>query len=74
MVGYHLQALEAHKTATSKRCYYDWADQLRTNPNGDVPYTPVLPLLYGMKESLALINSEGVDNVIARHNRHGLAS
>lgn len=64
------QALAAQKTATSKRCYYDWADQLRTNPTGDVPYTPVLPLLYGMKESLALINSEGIDNVVARHHRH----
>ena len=61
--------MEAAKTATLKRCYFDWADQLKMNPAGNVPYTPVLPLLYGMKESLALINGEGIDNVIARHNR-----
>ena len=64
-----VQAIEAAKTAKLKRCYFDWADQLRMNPGGNVPYTPVLPLLYGMKESLALINSEGIDNVIARHHR-----
>ena len=63
------QALEAQKTATSNRCYYDWKDQLATNPAGNVPYTPVLPLLYGLQESLALLNAEGIDNVIARHDR-----
>ena len=49
--GLH-QALAAGKTATSKRVYYDFADMLRTNPSGNVPYTPVLPLLYGMRQSL----------------------
>ncbi len=44
-------------------------DQLKTNPAGSVPYTPVLPILYGLQESLALLNSEGIDNVIARHHR-----
>ena len=34
-----------------------------------MPYTPVLPLLYGIKESLALLNDEGIDNVVARHHR-----
>jgi len=68
------KALEAQKTAKSKRCYYDWADMLKTNPGGNVPYTPVLPLLYGMQESLALLNSEGIDNVIARHERLATAT
>lgn len=30
------------KTATSRRVYYDFADMLRTNPTGNVPYTPIL--------------------------------
>jgi alanine-glyoxylate transaminase/serine-glyoxylate transaminase/serine-pyruvate transaminase len=37
------------KTAKCKRVYYDFADYLRTNPSGNVPYTPSLPLLYGTK-------------------------
>ncbi len=53
------QALEAGKHATLKRCYYDFADYLRTNPTGNVPYTPSLPLLYGTKESIRMLKAEG---------------
>ena len=64
-----LQALEAQKTAGMKRCYYDLSDMLATNPSGNVPYTPSIPLLYGLRESLGLLKAEGMDNVIARHHR-----
>jgi alanine-glyoxylate transaminase / serine-glyoxylate transaminase / serine-pyruvate transaminase len=57
------------KTAQLKRCYYDFADMLKTNPSGSVPYTPSLPMLYGLKESIALLKAEGLDNVVARHHR-----
>lgn len=64
------KALAAMKTATSKRCYYDFADQLKTNPSGNVPYTPCLSLLYGLRESLALLRAEGgMPAVAARHHR-----
>jgi aspartate aminotransferase-like enzyme len=49
--------------------YYDLEDQLATNPSGNVPYTPSIPLLYGLRETLGLIKAEGIDNVIARHHR-----
>ena len=64
-----VQALEAQKTASMKRCYYDLSDMLATNPSGNVPYTPSIPLLYGLRESLGLLKAEGIDNVIARHHR-----
>jgi len=64
------KALAAMKTATSKRCYFDFADQLKTNPSGSVPYTPCLSLLYGLRESLALLRAEGgMPAVAARHHR-----
>lgn len=63
------QALDSMKTAKLKRVYYDFADMLRTNPSGNVPYTPSLPLLYGMRESLKMLREEGMDNVVARHHR-----
>ena len=66
-----LQALAAMKTATSRRVYYDFADMLRTNPTGNVPYTPILPLLYGMEASLKMLREEGMQNVAARHHRWG---
>ena len=63
------KAIAASKTATSRRVYYDFADMLRTNPSGNVPYTPELQLLYGMRESLRLLREEGMANVVARHHR-----
>jgi len=42
---------------------------LATNPSGNVPYTPVLPLLHGLRESIRLLRMEGMENVNARHAR-----
>ncbi|PSC68939.1 serine-glyoxylate aminotransferase [Micractinium conductrix] len=63
------KAIASMKTAKSRRCYYDFADMLRLNPSGNVPYTPSLPLLYGMQASLKLLRDEGMQNVVARHHR-----
>jgi alanine-glyoxylate transaminase/serine-glyoxylate transaminase/serine-pyruvate transaminase len=57
------------KTAKLPRCYYDFMDQLKTNPAGSTPYTPSLSLLYGLRESLNLLRAEGMANVVARHHR-----
>ena len=64
------KAIAASKAATSKRVYYDWADMLRTNPVGNVPYTPELQMLYGMRASLKMLRDEGgMAAVAARHHR-----
>lgn len=63
------KALEAGKTAKLPRVYYSFEDQLKTNPSGNVPYTPSLMLLHGLKESLAMLREEGMANVVARHHR-----
>lgn len=38
-------------------------------PAGSTPYTPSLSMLYGLKESIAMLKAEGMDNVVARHHR-----
>lgn len=63
------KALQAGKGAQSRRVFFDFADMQRTNADGYFPYTPALPLLYGLRESLDLIFAEGLDNVIERHVR-----
>lgn len=63
------KALAQMKDAKCTRAYFDLADHMRTNPSGYFPYTPALPLLYGLRESLAMLQDEGLDNVFARH-RH----
>src|SRR5450755_4676631 len=62
------KALEASKTATAKRCYFDYADMVQANASGYFPYTPSLPMLYGLRESLAMLAEEGLENVLQRHS------
>ena len=61
------KALEASKKATSRRCYFDYADMVQANASGYFPYTPALPMLYGLRESLAMLAEEGLENVFQRH-------
>lgn len=68
------KALEASKTARLPRSYWDWQPMLRDNQVGFFPYTPATNLLYGLKEALAMLFEEGLDNVFARHARHAEAT
>src|SRR3546814_8856230 len=44
------------------------------NPTGYFPYTPATNLLYGLHEALDMLFGEGLENVFARHKRHGEAT
>ncbi len=61
------KALNSMKSAKSRRCYFDLADMISTNEMGYFPYTPALPMLYGLRESLDIIFEEGLDDIFARH-------
>ena len=68
------KALEANKSAAMPRSYWDWQEMMANNANGYFPYTPATNLLYGLREALAMLNEEGLDNVFARHARHAEAT
>jgi len=68
------KALTASKTARLPRAYWDWEPMLRDNQTGFFPYTPSTNLLYGLKEALAMLLEEGLENVVARHRRHAEAA
>jgi alanine-glyoxylate transaminase/serine-glyoxylate transaminase/serine-pyruvate transaminase len=65
------KALAAGERATLKRVFFDFRDQVGQNANGYFPYTPSIPMLYGMRESVAMLLEEGLENVFARHHRLG---
>lgn len=69
MLGVSEKALDAAKSATMPRCYFSFEDMLKLNDDGYFPYTPPTQLFHGLRESLALIEAEGLQNVFARHNR-----
>lgn len=68
------KSLKASESSTFKKSYWRWDEMLKANQNGFFPYTPATNLLYGLQESLAMLNEEGIDNVFARHQRHGEAT
>jgi len=67
LLGMSQKALKAMEAAKSRRCYFDIADMVRANATGYFPYTPSIPLLYGLREALAMIFEEGLENIFARH-------
>lgn len=69
------KALEASKQATLPRSFWDWGEMIAANKDGYFPYTPATNLLYGLREALTmLLEEEGLQNVFARHQRHGEAT
>jgi alanine-glyoxylate transaminase/serine-glyoxylate transaminase/serine-pyruvate transaminase len=63
------KALALQSSARCARVFFDFADQIKANATGYFPYTPSIPLLYGLRESLDILFEEGLDNVYARHHR-----
>jgi alanine-glyoxylate transaminase / serine-glyoxylate transaminase / serine-pyruvate transaminase len=68
------KALEASKSATLPKAFWDWEPMLAANQRGFFPYTPNTNLMYGLKEALRLLDEEGLPNVFARHTRHAEAT
>ncbi|MDP3335028.1 MAG: aminotransferase class V-fold PLP-dependent enzyme, partial [Methylococcaceae bacterium] len=68
-LAFSQKALQAAETNTYPRCFLDLKDQANANKDGYTPYTPNLPLLYGLRKSLDLLLEEGLENVYARHYR-----
>ena len=68
------KALAAAKTARLPKSYWSWEEMLAANKGGFFPSTPATNLLYGLRESLRLLAEEGLENVFARHTRHGEAT
>ena len=68
------KALAASEGARLARSYWDWRPMLENNAAGFFPYTPATNLLYGLRESIEMLEEEGLDNVFARHDRHAEAT
>ena len=61
------KALAAAKANRTPRSYWDWHEIIQANRSGGWPYTPATNLLYGLREALAMLQEEGLDQVFARH-------
>ncbi len=65
------KAMEARKTSTMPKFFFEYQQMLDMYEKKTFPYTPAIPLLHGLRAALDLYMEEGIDNTIARHSRFG---
>jgi alanine-glyoxylate transaminase/serine-glyoxylate transaminase/serine-pyruvate transaminase len=63
------KAIEASRSAQLPKSFWAWDEILELNRSGYWPYTPNTNLLYGLNEALDMLLEEGLDRVVARHQR-----
>jgi alanine-glyoxylate transaminase/serine-glyoxylate transaminase/serine-pyruvate transaminase len=63
------KALAASKGAKLPRAYWDWPPMIAAGETGFFPFTPATNLLFGLREAIAMLEEEGLENVFARHDR-----
>jgi alanine-glyoxylate transaminase/serine-glyoxylate transaminase/serine-pyruvate transaminase len=63
------KALSLYDQAKTPRCYFDFGDMRKANATGYFPYTPSIPMLYGLREAIDMLLEEGLEQVFARHHR-----
>ncbi|WP_417741971.1 L-aspartate--glyoxylate aminotransferase BhcA [Salipiger sp.] len=69
ITGFSAKAMEATKTATLPRTFFDVADMAKGYANNAYPYTPAVGLLNGLNEACGMLLAEGLESVFARHHR-----
>lgn len=69
ILAFSQKALAMTETSSFPRCFLDLKDQITNNKDGYTPYTPSIPILYGLREALNLLLAEGMENVYDRHHR-----
>lgn len=73
MVAFSDRAWEKNKSATLPRFYLDLRSARDNINKNSTPFTPPVPVVLAMEESIRLMEEEGLDNVYARHARHANA-
>ncbi len=69
ILGVSAKAIKASETATMRRAYFEFSDQIKGNETGYFPYTPPVQLLHGLRAALDRMLEEGLETVIGRHRR-----
>jgi aspartate aminotransferase-like enzyme len=74
------KAWEFNKTSKLPKFYFDWAKERSNLEKNQTNFTPAISLITGLRESLAMIKQEGLENVyrridaLARATREGAAA
>jgi len=62
------KAWRAAERSTLPKFYFDWKKYRKSLEKNTTPFTPALTLIQGLNEALKLMQQEGRENIIVRHN------
>jgi alanine-glyoxylate transaminase/serine-glyoxylate transaminase/serine-pyruvate transaminase len=68
------KAMAQSKSARLPKSYWEWEPMITAGKAGFFPYTPATNLIFGLRESLRMLQEEGLENVFSRHARLGEAA
>lgn len=74
LVSLNEKAWAACERSTMPRWYWDYGAVRSKNREGQMPYTPPTTLLFGLKEALAMLEEESLEEVWTRHALMGRAT
>lgn len=63
------KAWKAYETAKLPRFYFDLGPYRKTAAKNSTPFTPPVNLYFGLQVALKMLQSEGLENIFARHLR-----
>jgi aspartate aminotransferase-like enzyme len=69
MIGVSQRAWQANRRAQMPRFYLDLAIAKQYAERDQTPFTPAVPVMYGLRASLALMSEEGLDRIVLRHQQ-----
>jgi aspartate aminotransferase-like enzyme len=64
------KAWEAYKTAKLPRFYLDLGKYRKDAAQNTTPFTPPINLFFALQAALRMMQAEGLENILARHQRH----
>lgn len=65
------KAWNACSNSRNPRYYWDFLIEKKYRGKGQTHYTPAIPQLYALEESLKMIEGEGLQNIFKRHEKFG---
>ena len=63
------KAWKAYETCKFPRFYMDLGKYKKANQKASTPFTPPVNLMYGLQESLQMMQREGLESIFSRHMR-----
>jgi aspartate aminotransferase-like enzyme len=68
------RAWAAYEISTMPKFYFDLKEHKKSLAKGETPWTPVLPIYFGLDVALDMMLAEGLPAIVARHERIGQAA